>query len=42
MDSVVGVEHSLAYRVIRELKRLGFDCSIQHDSNCTDNNNEMK
>lgn len=36
-QKIVGVEHCLAYRVMRELKRLGFDALLLKDGKEEDN-----
>ena len=38
MMNIIGVEHSLAYKIMRELKQMGFDVTPVED----DNNNNNK
>lgn len=42
--NIIGVEHSLVYKIMRELKQMGFDATPVEDENDSnnDNNNNNK
>ena len=38
--NIIGVEHSLVYKIMRELKQMGFDATPVEDENDSNNNNK--
>lgn len=37
--NIIGVEHSLVYKIMRELKQMGFDATPVEDENDSNNDN---
>ncbi len=40
--NIIGVEHSLVYKIMRELKQMGFDATPVEDENDSNNDNNNK
>ncbi len=42
MTNIIGVEHSLVYKIMRELKQMGFDVTPVEDENENNNKSSCK
>ena len=40
--NIIGVEHSLVYKIMRELKQMGFEATPVEDENDSNNDNNNK